>query len=53
MLEVAQKPDTSFFLRWNPDFLNPRFHEPSNISNQTLFPLDLPHTSSIISPPIS
>ena len=29
-------------LQWNPD-----------ISNQTLFPLDLPHSSSIISTPIS
>ena len=40
-------------LQWNPDFSNPRFHEPPDISNQTLFPLDLLHSSSIISPPIS
>ena len=40
-------------LRWNPDFSNPRFHEPPDISNQILFPLDLLHSSSTISPPIS
>ena len=36
-----------------PDFSNPRFPEPPDISNQTLFPLDLLHSSSTISPPIS
>ena len=40
-------------LRWNPDFSNPRFHETLDISNQTLFPLDLLHSGSIISPTIS
>ena len=40
-------------IQWNPDFLNPRFLEPPNILNQTLFPLDLLHSSSVISPPIS
>ena len=29
-----------------------RFLKPPDISKQTLFPLDLPHSSSIISPPI-
>ena len=32
---------------------NPQFPEPPDISNQTLFPLDLLHASSIISPLIS
>ena len=32
---------------------NSRFPEPPDISNETLFPLDLPHSSSIISSPIS
>ena len=40
-------------IQWNPDFSNPRFLEPPNILNQTLFPLDLLHSSSVISPPIS
>ena len=40
-------------IQWNPDFSDPRFHEPPDISNQTLFPLDLLHSSSTISPPIS
>ena len=40
-----------FKIQWNPDFSNPRFPEPPDISNQTLFPLDLLHSSSIISPP--
>ena len=40
-------------VQWNPDISNPRLPEPSDISNQTLFPLDLPHSSSIISTPIS
>ena len=35
-------------LQWNPDFLNPRFPEPPDISNQFLFPLDLLHSSSIM-----
>ena len=43
----------NFQVQWNLDFSNPRFPEPSDISNQTLFPLDLLHSSSIISPPIS
>ena len=39
---------------WNPDFSNPRFPEPPDISNrQILFPLNLLHSSSIIPPPIS
>ena len=38
-------------IQWNPDFSNPRFPEPPDISNQTLFPLDLLHSSSVISPP--
>ena len=42
-----------YLIQWNPDFSNPRFHEPPDISNQTLFPLDLLHSGSIISPPIS
>ena len=37
----------------DPDIANPRFPEPSDISNQTLFPMDLLHSSSIISTPIS
>ena len=41
------------YMQWNPDFSNPRFPEPSDISNQTLFPLDLLHSSYIISSPIS
>ena len=40
-------------IQWNPDFSNPRFPEPPDTSNQTLFPLDFLHSSSIISPPIS
>ena len=40
-------------IQWKPDFSNPRFSEPPDISNQTLIPLDLLHSSSIISPPIS
>ena len=40
-------------LQWNPDFLNPQFPESPDISNQTLFPLDLLDSSSIISPPFS
>ena len=44
---------TPLSLQWNPDFSNPRFLEPPDMSNQTLFPLDLLHSSSIISPPIS
>ena len=42
-----------FYIQWNPDFSNPWFPEPPDISNQTLFPLALLHSSSIISPPIS
>ena len=44
---------TSINVQWNPDFSNPQFPEPPDISNQTLFPLDLLHSSSIISPPIA
>ena len=40
-------------IQWNPDFSNPWFPEPPDISNQSLFLLDLLHSSSIISPPIS
>ena len=40
-------------VQWNPDFSNPWFLEPPDISNQTLFPLDLLYSSSIMSPPIS
>ena len=40
-------------VQWNPDFSNPRFPEPPHISNQTLFPLDLLHSSSTIRPSIS
>ena len=40
-------------IQWNPDFSSPRFAEPRDISDQTLFPLDLLHSSSIISPSIS
>ena len=40
-------------IQWNPDFSNPRFPEPPDISNQFLFPLGLLHSSSIISSPIS
>ena len=40
-------------IQWNPDFSNPRFPEPPDSSNQTLFPLDLLHSSSTISPLIS
>ena len=40
-------------LQWNPDISNPRFPEPSDISSQTLFLLDLPQSGSIISTPIS
>ena len=40
-------------IQWNPDFSNPRFLEAPDTSNKTLFPLDLLHSSSIISPPIS
>ena len=40
-------------VQWNPDFSSPRFPEPLDISNQMLFPLDLLHSSSTISPPIS
>ena len=39
-------------LQWNPDFTNSRFPETPDISNQTLFPLDLLHCSTI-SPPYS
>ena len=44
---------SSIGIQWNPDFSNPRFPEPPDISNQTLFPLDLLQSSSIISPQIS
>ena len=40
-------------VQWKPDISNPRFPEPPDISNQTLIPLDLLHSSSIISRPIS
>jgi len=40
-------------IQWNPDFSNPWFLETLDISNQTLFPLDLFHLSSMISPLIS
>ena len=40
-------------IQWNPDFSNPPSPEPPNILNQTLFPLNFLHSSSIISPPIS
>ena len=38
-------------LQWNPDFSSPRFPDPPDISNQTLFPLDLLHSSSTDSTP--
>ena len=42
-----------FNIQWNPDFSKPWFPEPPDISNQTLFPLDLLHSSSTILLPIS
>ena len=36
-------------IQWNHGFSNPRLPEPPDISNQTSFPLDLLHLSSIIS----
>ena len=41
------------WIQWSPDFSNPRFPKPPNISNQTLLPLNLLHSSFIISSPIS
>ena len=42
--ETCQTMNKSYqcsYLQWNPDFSNPRVPEPLDISNQTLFPLDL------------
>ena len=41
------------WIQWSPDFLNPRFPKPHNISNQTMLPLNMLHSSFIISSPIS
>ena len=42
--ETCQTMNKSYqcsYLQWNPHFSNPRVPEPLDISNQTLFPLDL------------
>ena len=39
--------DLEWVLQWNPNFLNPRFLEPPDNSNQLLFPLDLLHSTKM------